>query len=75
MTELTEEGIDQLVLVLRRHLRQDFRHPEQGLSDLCPDLDPGVAGVVLVVEVSELRRQAVDHLQKNDCLKMLCPNN
>ena len=75
MTELTEEGIDQLIFVLRRHLRQDFSHPEQGLSDLCPDLDPGVAGVVLVVEVSELRRQAVDHLQKNYCFKQPRPNN
>ena len=65
MTKLTEERIDELVLVLGGQLRQDFGHPEQGFTDLRPDLDADVAGVVLVVEVSELGRQAVDHLQSN----------
>jgi hypothetical protein len=50
VSKLTEEGIDELVFVRWGHFAQNSSDPDQGLANLCPDLElsgtPSVHSVV-----------------------------
>ncbi len=63
MSELSEKRIKKFVFVRRSHFSEQPRDPDQRLADFRPDFDSGFAAVIFVLQVGELARQSVDHLE------------